>query len=41
MQLHFQQGKAWLAITPLAGAALVAISRSMDYRRILVLLCHM
>ncbi|KAI0079894.1 PAP2-domain-containing protein [Panus rudis PR-1116 ss-1] len=24
--------KAWLAITPLAGAALVAISRTMDYR---------
>jgi len=25
-------GKAWLSLTPLAGAALVAISRSMDYR---------
>ncbi|KAI0034541.1 phosphatidic acid phosphatase type 2/haloperoxidase, partial [Vararia minispora EC-137] len=24
--------KAWLALTPLAGAALVAISRTMDYR---------
>jgi len=25
-------GKAWLSLTPLAGAALVAISRTMDYR---------
>jgi len=25
-------GKAWIALTPLAGASLVAISRSMDYR---------
>ena len=25
--------KAWLSFTPLAGAALVAISRTMDYRR--------
>ncbi|KAF9052461.1 PAP2-domain-containing protein [Hymenopellis radicata] len=25
-------GKAWLALTPFAGASLVAISRSMDYR---------
>ncbi|THU92174.1 PAP2-domain-containing protein [Dendrothele bispora CBS 962.96] len=25
-------GKAWLALTPFAGAALVAISRTMDYR---------
>ncbi|KAF6745373.1 phosphatidic acid phosphatase type 2/haloperoxidase [Ephemerocybe angulata] len=25
-------GKAWLALTPFCGAALVAISRSMDYR---------
>ena len=28
-----QQGKAWLALAPFAGAALVAISRTMDYRR--------
>ena len=27
------QGKAWLALTPFAGATLVAISRTMDYRR--------
>lgn len=26
-------GKAWLSLTPLAGATLVAISRTMDYRR--------
>ncbi|EDR07742.1 uncharacterized protein LACBIDRAFT_298246 [Laccaria bicolor S238N-H82] len=26
------QGKAWLSLTPFAGAALVAISRTMDYR---------
>ncbi|KAJ7582858.1 phosphatidic acid phosphatase type 2/haloperoxidase [Mycena floridula] len=25
-------GKAWIALTPFAGAALVAISRTMDYR---------
>lgn len=25
-------GKAWLSVTPFAGAALVAISRTMDYR---------
>lgn len=32
---HFQssiQTKAWISLTPLAGAALVAISRTMDYR---------
>jgi diacylglycerol diphosphate phosphatase/phosphatidate phosphatase len=27
------QGKAWLSLSPLACAALVAISRTMDYRR--------
>lgn len=27
------QVKIWLSITPLVGAALVAISRTMDYRR--------
>jgi diacylglycerol diphosphate phosphatase / phosphatidate phosphatase len=32
------QGKAWLSLTPLAGAALVAISRTMDYRRQFILL---
>jgi diacylglycerol diphosphate phosphatase/phosphatidate phosphatase len=26
-------GKAWISLFPLAGAALVAISRTMDYRR--------
>ncbi len=25
-------GKSWLALTPLVGAALIAISRTMDYR---------
>ena len=39
------QGKAWLALTPLSGAALVAISRTMDYRRmthhrVLLLISH-
>lgn len=29
----FIQAKAWISLTPLAGATLVAISRSMDYRR--------
>jgi diacylglycerol diphosphate phosphatase/phosphatidate phosphatase len=29
----FCQAKAWISLTPLAGASLVAISRSMDYRR--------
>ena len=28
------QHKAWISLTPLAGAALVAISRTMDYRRL-------
>ena len=33
--------EAWLALTPLSGAALVAISRTMDYRRTsLFLLFH-
>lgn len=27
------QFKAWISITPLAGALFVAISRTMDYRR--------
>jgi len=27
------QGKAWLALSPFMAAALVAISRTMDYRR--------
>lgn len=31
--LTVRQGKAWLALAPFSGAALVAISRTMDYRR--------
>ena len=27
------QPKAWISLAPLSGAALVAISRTMDYRR--------
>jgi diacylglycerol diphosphate phosphatase / phosphatidate phosphatase len=30
--LHLQ-AKVWLALTPLTGASLVAITRTMDYRR--------
>ena len=33
MTLLFLKSKAWLSLTPLAGASLVAISRTMDYRR--------
>lgn len=31
------QHKAWISLAPLAGASLVAISRTMDYRRKLLL----
>ncbi|KAG5647199.1 hypothetical protein DXG03_001158 [Asterophora parasitica] len=32
-----QQSKAWISLAPFAGAALVAISRTMDYRRMSLL----
>jgi hypothetical protein len=31
--MSYFQSKAWLAVAPFMGAALVAISRTMDYRR--------
>lgn len=40
MSRRSAQSKAWLSLTPLSGAALVAISRTMDYRRESILSLH-
>ncbi|ELU44586.1 oligosaccharyl transferase subunit OST3/OST6 family [Rhizoctonia solani AG-1 IA] len=33
---HTVRGKAWISLAPLTGALLVAISRTMDYRRLVL-----